>query len=137
MQVRVDTLNSAQLCLKETTGAVEWDLGSPYLDFVDEVALACAISKIENVVTIKADVGYTERVTCARCLQEIERAGKKTYTIYVDDPAPEALIDVSSLVREELLLEYPLKTLCSEACKGICNGCGRNLNSEACVCTKP
>ena len=28
------------------------------------------------------------------------------------------------------------KTLCSEDCKGLCPGCGVNLNHEACRCKK-
>jgi len=123
--------------VKETTHAAAWDMSSSYLDFTGSIILECAVSKADDVVTINADVGYTEKITCARCLREIDRPGKKTYTLYVNSPDPAAVIDVNALVREELLLEYPLKTLCSQACKGICNGCGRNLNTEACVCAKP
>jgi uncharacterized protein len=136
MQIRADTLTQIPLRLTGTTPDSEWDMGSAYFDLAGEVILDCAVSKVEDVVTIKADVEYTAKVVCARCLEVTLYPVKKTYTIYVPDCVPQALIDVKALVREELLLEYPLKTLCREHCKGMCSTCGKNLNNEACLCKK-
>ncbi len=43
-------------------------------------------------------------------------------------------IDLSEPIREELILALPMKKVCSEECKGICSGCGENLNYEKCRC---
>ncbi len=43
-------------------------------------------------------------------------------------------LDVDQLVRDELLQNLPMKVLCREDCKGICNRCGANLNYETCGC---
>lgn len=43
-------------------------------------------------------------------------------------------LDVDQLVCHELILNLPMKVLCSEDCKGICNRCGTNLNRETCDC---
>ncbi|MCI8418733.1 MAG: DUF177 domain-containing protein [Lachnospiraceae bacterium] len=43
-------------------------------------------------------------------------------------------LDVDELVYSEILLNWPMKTLCSEACKGICKRCGANLNHGPCGC---
>lgn len=43
-------------------------------------------------------------------------------------------LDVDQLVCDELILNLPMKVLCSEDCKGICNRCGTNLNHETCDC---
>jgi uncharacterized protein len=57
-----------------------------------------------------------------------------------DDPAsyvipPKAMeIDPGDAVREELMLSVPDYVLCDEACKGICAGCGTDLNSARCTC---
>ena len=45
-------------------------------------------------------------------------------------------LDVDQLVRDELLLNLPMKVLCNEDCKGICNRCGANLNYETCDCDR-
>ena len=45
-------------------------------------------------------------------------------------------IDLSELVREAFILNMDTKTLCREDCKGLCPGCGANLNYETCRCKK-
>ncbi len=43
-------------------------------------------------------------------------------------------LDVDRLLYNEILVGWPMKVLCSESCKGICNVCGQNLNEGACAC---
>ncbi|MBM4294554.1 MAG: DUF177 domain-containing protein, partial [Deltaproteobacteria bacterium] len=43
-------------------------------------------------------------------------------------------IDLQGIVREQIILSMPLKPLCHEDCRGLCPGCGANLNREACTC---
>ena len=44
-------------------------------------------------------------------------------------------INIAELVREHLLLNEPLQTLCSETCQGLCPVCGVNRNQTKCNCT--
>ena len=44
------------------------------------------------------------------------------------------VIEVDRLVAEQIFLTLPVKVLCSEDCRGICPGCGANLNDEPCRC---
>lgn len=44
------------------------------------------------------------------------------------------VIEVDRLVAEQVFLTLPVKVLCSEDCRGICPGCGANLNEEPCRC---
>jgi uncharacterized protein len=44
----------------------------------------------------------------------------------------DAHIDLQPLVREFALLEFPIKPLCREDCKGLCTECGQNLNEKDC-----
>ena len=43
-------------------------------------------------------------------------------------------LDLGPLVREQALLSLDSLPLCSEDCRGLCVGCGANLNREACSC---
>lgn len=43
-------------------------------------------------------------------------------------------LDVDRLLYNEILVGWPMKVLCSESCKGICNVCGQNLNEGTCDC---
>lgn len=41
---------------------------------------------------------------------------------------------LEDVVREQVLLSLPPRTLCTEDCKGLCPRCGHNLNTGACNC---
>jgi uncharacterized protein len=46
-------------------------------------------------------------------------------------------LDFEPLVTEVLLLAWPMQPRCTEDCRGLCPGCGQNLNdarSEGCAC---
>jgi uncharacterized protein len=44
-------------------------------------------------------------------------------------------LDVEPIVHDACILELPLAPLCSESCRGLCPGCGVNLNGGDCSCT--
>ena len=43
-------------------------------------------------------------------------------------------IDLEQTLREEIVLALPYAPLCSEACKGLCANCGKDLNEGPCDC---
>ncbi len=43
-------------------------------------------------------------------------------------------IDVDEIVKEQILLAVPARTLCREDCKGMCPECGIDLNAGQCNC---
>ena len=43
-------------------------------------------------------------------------------------------VDLEPLAREALTLDLPLAPLCSPDCRGLCPGCGVDLNAGACGC---
>jgi len=45
-------------------------------------------------------------------------------------------IDLEDILREHFLLNLPAHPLCSENCRGICPGCGADLNHENCSCVE-
>ena len=49
---------------------------------------------------------------------------------YYDDSG----LSLEDVVREQVLLSLPTRTLCKEDCKGLCPRCGQNLNLELCNC---
>lgn len=94
------------------------------------------------------------RVRCDRCLKPFERdvdSRFRTFLILPKDVDTEAEIelededlevaftpgeeiDVPELLREQLLLDLPMKNLCREGCKGLCARCGVDLNEGTCDC---
>ena len=83
---------------------------------------------------------------CRRCLVpatvDVSHAVEVLFTedATAEDPAAYAIppktmeIDPGDAVREELILSVPNYVLCSEDCRGICAGCGTDLNSGSCSC---
>jgi uncharacterized protein len=51
-------------------------------------------------------------------------------------PLPErgAELELSEVLREQLLLHVPEYVLCDEACRGLCPHCGADRNRTACSC---
>jgi len=43
-------------------------------------------------------------------------------------------IDVTGIVKEQVLLEIPMKPLCNDDCRGMCSRCGADLNVQSCNC---
>jgi len=50
--------------------------------------------------------------------------------IYLKEP----VVDIFEILSQQIFLLIPEKHLCSESCKGLCPGCGINLNQETCGC---
>lgn len=45
-------------------------------------------------------------------------------------------LDLAPAVREQLLLALPMDALCKDDCKGLCQICGGNLNTDTCSCDR-
>lgn len=51
--------------------------------------------------------------------------------------APESqVLPVGDLVREQVLLDLPIRPLCREDCQGLCPECGTDLNEQSCSCER-
>lgn len=94
---------------------------------------------------IEGESAVTVEIPCDRCLEpvsveiplEIKRECKTSFSD--EDPEEESLmvgynLDTEQLLYCEILVNWPMKTLCTEACKGICKKCGTNLNHGSCTC---
>ncbi len=101
-------------------------------------------------VLITGTVDIEVMIPCARCLEEVPTSIRfdidKKLRIeedgLVDDEMeqPDYLIgfelDVDKLVYAEILVNWPMRVLCKDDCKGICKVCGMNLNKGACSCQR-
>ena len=71
-------------------------------------------------------------VSCDYVLAEWVEDERNDEIIVLED----GCVDVGELARTAFILEMDAKTLCSEDCKGICPGCGVDLNQGSCTCKK-
>ena len=63
---------------------------------------------------------------------ELENGESDDIVLYGRD----GLLDADELMREVWLLNMDTKNLCSEDCKGLCPGCGADLNAGPCKCRR-
>ncbi|MBI5187527.1 MAG: DUF177 domain-containing protein, partial [Nitrospirae bacterium] len=45
-------------------------------------------------------------------------------------------LELLDLIKEQVMLNLPMKPLCSDSCKGICPQCGTDLNEGNCGCSR-
>jgi len=64
-------------------------------------------------------------------LQNVEVREEEVNTLYLQ----ELVIDLGEILQEQADLAVPVKTLCSDDCKGVCPGCGVDLNRRICSCS--
>jgi len=43
-------------------------------------------------------------------------------------------VELDEVLRQEIVAATPMQVLCKKSCKGLCSGCGTNLNRESCQC---
>ncbi|MDP4109420.1 MAG: DUF177 domain-containing protein [Bacillota bacterium] len=88
------------------------------------------------------------KTSCARCAKEIQfpHSLKLNYLVSEDehsDAAEENILcaengelDIDEAVKSALLLSMDMVYLCRDDCKGLCPGCGADLNEGPCSCKK-
>ena len=122
------------LTLEEELSPKALDLETEIITFRGPIKASAEISKITNAVTVHLCVSAILQARCSRCVNECVLPLKKSVELNypVDQAAP--IIDLDPEIREEIILDYPLKPLCTPECKGLCIRCGKNLNEGGCTC---
>ena len=101
-------------------------------------------------LTLKADSFLSITAPCDRCLTDVaidlELSYEREFTIENAALVMEDLdvaefidgleLDTDKLVYDEILVNWPMKVLCRDDCKGICSKCGCNLNERDCACDR-
>ena len=103
----------------------------------------------DSKVEVKADIDIELDIPCGRCLElvrtqlkietlrEVNLSGNVSEEEAALDEADfieGTDFDVTKFAYGEILVNLPMKVLCSDSCKGICNRCGTNLNHGSCGC---
>jgi uncharacterized protein len=105
-------------------------------------------------IRIRGSFSGKFQVPCARCVEPVEIPLAADYDLIfrpveADSSGPERSITaqeteigyylkdslvLEDVLREQVLLSLPVKTLCKPDCKGLCPRCGVNRNSQTCNC---
>ncbi len=96
---------------------------------------------------VDATASLAYETTCARCGEPMvepltfsftERFVRPMFKTEDDEfyPYEGEKLDMTEAFFDNLFLEMPMTTVCSESCKGLCPVCGMNLNRGQCDCLK-
>lgn len=123
-----------QLTLEEDITASKLELETDIVKFQRPIKIKADVSKITDTVTVDLSLNAPICLICSRCLKEFEIDLKKNLRLNYPVSKLEPTIDLDQGIREEIILDYPIKPLCSPDCKGLCPRCGKNLNEGDCKC---
>jgi uncharacterized protein len=123
---------------------------------ISPVRIRGQVARIEGGFSLEADLGYGGRLECSRCLAAYPFRTDEAFTLLLYK-RPGALeeelsleradldayfyetpeISLTPIAEERIQMAIPMKPLCREDCRGLCPGCGRDLNTEPCRCETP
>lgn len=134
MIIRLASLKDAEpKHLSESLDPATLDLEYVDLHYKTKIAVDGTAEKALNTLTFRGTVSRAVEHVCARCLKtDDESIAEHVDFVYEINGRTE--IDLTDDIRDVLLLSHPDRYLCTAECKGLCQGCGANLNSETCRC---
>ncbi len=98
-----------------------------------QIKLSC--SRCLNEYAIELDVPFTIYYTKATNIPqdaELELAENDLMTSTYDGD----VIDLTSEIAAQIIMEIPIKPLCNDDCRGLCSVCGAELNISECGCSQ-
>jgi uncharacterized protein len=152
--------NVAQLMKAPIGTSLEYAIHEENLQLDEDLKLIgpidgrARIRRINQGLLVDGWVDLTLELSCTRCLKTLEQPLHVTYmeqfypTVDIvtglalppskeEDAFPiddHHLIDLTEAIRQHVLLELPMVTLCREDCAGLCSQCGHDLNLGPCDC---
>lgn len=116
------------------------------IDFSTPIELNATLSILGDILSLEGTVNTTLKLICSRCLEEFDypitieisekfsnnRDDNTEDIIFIDNEN----FDITDVINNNIFMSLPIKKLCKEDCKGLCQHCGTNLNFSTCKCEK-
>ncbi len=131
----------------EDTTSFLWGVGFP-----SPMKVTGDITNTAGYMRMKLHMSVDYEAECARCLSPVNGSFaldlEKTVATRdmlgdldedrLDDYAiiEDGFLDIDEQLREQMEIEFPIRFLCREDCRGLCPKCGKNLNEGECGCEK-
>jgi uncharacterized protein len=127
---RGDTVNQHY---EEEMDPEDLDLDIGVMRFAEPVKVSADVWKGDDDLTVQVHLEGSRTFTCSLCLEEFNNPFEKDLTLHYDIKGLDG-VSIDSDVREEIILDHPIRILCRPDCRGLCPTCGANLNQETCDC---
>lgn len=118
--------------------------GKEEIKFLAPIEVKGTLSTLGNEISLNAEAKVKIELSCSRCLENFDRdmefsieekfsnddANKDDDSIFIDSD----VIDITEIIENNIILYLPIRRLCTESCRGLCQNCGTNLNHSTCNC---
>lgn len=126
-----------------------FEVGGTQVSFDEPAIIHLNVTNTGVSLSLKGEISGTLNLNCSRCLEpfrynlatafeeqyrHITETGdgendELNYQVYEENT-----IDLTDVIRENIIIAMPMKNICTPGCKGICPTCGVNKNLEECTC---
>jgi uncharacterized protein len=111
------------------------------------------VRRVEEIFYIHVALSGVFPTQCHRCLEPTTFNVKTSFELvvqrgedlpdgaetrdedYIHLPYSESKFSLDDQIHEHLIVNIPIQITCRESCRGLCPGCGINLNLNACECS--
>lgn len=134
MRIDVRQILETGLMLTEEFSSKKLDLDTDIIKFLSPIKARAIVSKSYGAIKVSLTLSSLINISCGRCLQEEKIDFNREIELNYAVDKSDSMLDLDSDIREEIILDYPIKPLCNIDCKGLCLKCGANLNEGGCNC---
>lgn len=111
---------------------------SPSFEFTGRIV------NLGGLLKLSGSLHFEFSANCLRCLKRVDTVSdievEENFVEIAKSDDVEAytfegnVVDIDKPLMDNIVLALPMKTICSEDCKGLCKTCGTNLNIKNCNC---
>ena len=149
MKVQISDIVSG----KDRNKKIEYKFEMPQFEFegdmikpVSSCSVVGKISADSDILILTAEIKVDLEMICSRCLDTfiypIDIDIEERFTTNGKSEDEEAVVvlddvlDITEVVETSIISTLPIKRVCKDDCKGLCQECGCNLNFNTCSCNK-
>ncbi len=127
-------------------------------EFLEPLRIRIKAFRVKELFEVEGAFQTRVRLTCSRCLKDFDTSlmskFELTYTkelasiteTSVEEEVELRVEDIGLLyfrgeeinlldgIQEQVVMAFPLRSLCAQTCKGLCTQCGADLNQGDCGC---
>ncbi len=155
MIIQFSQYDNSEINFAHTCDAQSIDLEDEMAQAAGPIEVVGTARRSSEIAHLKGNLRGSLEIACSRCLQPsrfelnapfevdfvtLENYGAASHetelnsndlSLSVYDGEQ---IDLNEVVREQVLLNLPMRGLCKENCAGLCEKCGGNKNTNPCDC---
>ncbi len=136
MKIVVKAIPFAGVDIQGTISADELTIRPEEIKCLEPLVMMGRAEKQGHIIHAWGKAKTRFHYVCARCLAVFDKDFHQDFDFHYAIDAQMTVLDVGEDIRQEIILGFPERILCDEGCRGLCAGCGVDLNVETCECTK-